>query len=422
MQAARVADAAGMRAWWRDAGFAHRLVSDLVRAELAAQRPGVPLPRAGLLPLECSLPQDLDVDSLELLTLAGALSELTQMHESGIEDYLLVRPTIGDWVEILRHALESHSVQLTFRTSGSTGEPKRCSHALWTLCQEAQALSSLFAGRRRLLVAVPAHHIYGFLFTILLPQAGEGAALPVVDLRGAGPAALAREARDGDLVIGFPDWWRGMLRAGARTSADVVGVTSTAPCPADVARGIADAGVRRLVEIYGSSESAGIGWRDRHDAPYRLFSHWSRGADGSLTRLQQDGSLLTLTCRDRLDWGGERDFLPAGRIDDAVQIGGINVFPERVREILRRHPEVADAAVRLMRPEEGSRLKAFIVPRDPACDTAALAAALAAWTRTRLSTPALPKSYSFGAVLPVSETGKACDWPIAPLPPALPFE
>lgn len=413
-------------AWWRDDASLHRLVSDLVRAELAAQRPGTALPFSGLLPLDCNLIDDLDADSLEMMTLAGAMSECTHMHESGIEDYLLVKPTIGDWMEIVQHALEQYSAQLSFRTSGSTGEPKRCSHALWTLWQEAQALAALFPGRQRILSAVPAHHIYGFLFTILLPQAlaqRGGASLPVLDLRGGGAGGLVRQACDGDVVIGFPDWWRSMLRSGAHIGADVVGVTSTAPCPDDLARGILDAGMVRLVEIYGSSETAGIGWRDRHDGAYRLFPHWSRSAEGdSLTRSLQDGSPLAHALRDRIDWRGQREFLPAGRIDDAVQVGGINVFPERVREVLLRHPQVRDAAVRLMRPEEGSRLKAFIVPRDASCDTVALNAALAVWIRTRLPAPALPKAYSFGASLPISETGKPRDWPIPPIAPAMPLE
>jgi long-chain acyl-CoA synthetase len=33
-----------------------------------------------------------------------------------------------------------------------------------------------------------------------------------------------------------------------------------------------------------------------------------------------------------------------------VQVGGVNVFPERVRQVLLEHPLVVDAAVRLMRP------------------------------------------------------------------------
>ena len=50
-----------------------------------------------------------------------ALAEALQMHESGIEDYLLVRQTLGDWRHIAHTSLSRFSARLTFRTSGSTG-------------------------------------------------------------------------------------------------------------------------------------------------------------------------------------------------------------------------------------------------------------------------------------------------------------
>nr|QQZ51416.1 hypothetical protein JKL49_10555 [Phenylobacterium glaciei] len=40
-------------------------------------------------------------DSLDLLNLASAVAEAVQMHRAGVEDYLLARRTIGDWVDIV---------------------------------------------------------------------------------------------------------------------------------------------------------------------------------------------------------------------------------------------------------------------------------------------------------------------------------
>ena len=92
-----------------------------------------------------------------------------------------------------------------------------------------------------------------------------------------------------------------------------------------------------------------------------------------------------------------------------MQVGGTNVFPARVRSVLLAHPLVADAAVRLMAPAEGTRLKAFIVPRDGA-DKATLPAELERWVQQRLSAPERPRAFSFGAALPVNAQGKGCDW------------
>ena len=72
----------------------------------------------------------LGADSLGLVSLATALVEALHLHRSGIEDYLLVRRTLGEWIEICAAGLARFDEALTFRTSGSTGKPKACTHAL----------------------------------------------------------------------------------------------------------------------------------------------------------------------------------------------------------------------------------------------------------------------------------------------------
>ena len=67
------------------------------------------------------------------------------------------------------------------------------------------------------------------------------------------------ELRAGDLVVGYPDFWRAIARAGRALPGGVIGITSTAPCPADVAGDLQSLGLDTLVELYGSSETAGVG-------------------------------------------------------------------------------------------------------------------------------------------------------------------
>jgi 4-coumarate--CoA ligase (photoactive yellow protein activation family) len=325
---------------------------------------------------------------------------------------LLAQPTFAAWVDSVRAQLEEGgAASITFRTSGSAGSPKRCTHPLATLWQEidalADALAPLLPGRRRILSAVASHHIYGFLFTALLPQ--RLGIDTVVDLRGAGPAALAGLARPGDLIVAYPLWWEAAARLEPAFAADIVGVTSTAPCPDALADRLAAAGLR-LLQMYGSSETGGVGWRTAAGAPFSLLPHWSRGPDeDGLLRALPNGRVEAAPLQDRLAWSGPRSFTPAGRIDAAVQVGGVNVFPAYVADVVRSHPQVADAAVRLMRPDEGGRLKAFVVARAGA-DLDALQAALPAWLAERLSTPERPAAYTFGDAVPRQRTGKLADW------------
>ncbi len=414
--AAPAATPAAGNGWWRRGDALPRFVVDLINAEskrlrpagkppsIVASAPGTRLDEAGV-----------GFDSLERLQLAAALSESLHLHESGLEDYLLARSSLGEWCEIAAESLRRFSATLTFRTSGSTGTPKPCPHPLAELEREVDALLALRSGGGRVLAAVPCHHIYGFLFTVLLPQRfGD---VPVLDVRGYSPGSLAVLARRGDLVVGHPAFWAAVARAvPSGWPAGVTGVTSTAPCPPETAEAMHAAGLSRLLQIHGSSETAGLGWRDDPHTPYTLLPHWERDLDG-LRRASRPGggtASATVMAPDTLEWLDRRRYRVGGRIDGAVQVGGVNVFPIRVGDVLRKHPGVAAAAVRLMRPSEGQRLKAFIVPHDPGADADMLRRALDALVAEELSTPEQPRAYSFGRTLPTDPMGKAADWQITP--------
>lgn len=402
---------ADLQPWWTARPALLRFVADLVAGELAALRHD-PLLQPGSWLESLSLEHDLALDSLELLHVAGALAAALQMHHSGIEDYLLVRRTLGDWVDLAALALQHQDSALRFSTSGSTGEPKHCLHALAALEQEAQALAALFPGRRRLLVAVPSHHIYGFLLSQLLPRHLGLDTAQVLSVRARLPSQLAQHAQAGDLVVGYPQFWQAALAPGQAFGLDVIGVSSTAPCPDSVGAAAEQLGLAALFQLYGASETGGLGWRASHRDPYRLLPYLARDPHdpGAVQRTLPDGATTSLRPQDSLAWQSERSFLVGERGDGAVQVGGVNVFPARVRAVLLQHPDILDAAVRLMRQDEGVRLKAFVVPRPGAGGD--LAARLRTWIDATLPAPERPKALTFGAELPLGAMGKTSDWTI----------
>lgn len=413
--------AAPAPAWHAARGTLERVVADLVVDEMARLRPGgappPPPPWAGDLRLD---EDGLGLDSLERLSVASALNETLHLHESGTEDLLLAHRRFGDWVGLAAQSLASFDARLTFRTSGSSGAARPCMHRLADLEQEVGHLATLFPGTRRVVAAVPSHHIYGFLFTVLLPQ--QLGDVAVLDVRRQMPQAIARMLRSGDLLVSHPAHWALMARHGGPLPPGVLGVSSTAPCPDALAQQLLELGLARLTQVYGSSETAGIGTRDAAGEPYRLMPFWSRVDDGEpgdagttrLTRRAADGSTAVHPQQDRLEWPDDRSFHVRGRLDGAVQVAGSNVFPAQVREVLLAHPQVAEAAVRLMTPTEGERLKAFVVPR-PGAERATLPAALDAWCEERLRAPARPRAWTFGDSLPSNALGKAADWKIEPM-------
>lgn len=398
-----VTAANGPASWWRDGAVLSRFIADQVASDVSRLRPGATLPPPSTWTAEMDLgAAGLGMDSLELVSIASGLSETLHLHRSGIEDYLLARRRLGDWVQIATHGLGVYDQEITFHTSGSTGSPKPCTHRLDGLLREVRTHAALCGPKRRIISLVPGHHIYGFLFTIMLPRLLDAA---FVDMRGRLPGRVLADLAPGDHVVAVPEQWALLARTGAAGLSGITGVCSTGPLDPAIHRTLTDRGLS-LTEVYGSSETAGIGVRQSPDDPFRLLDGLTLSPDGTQLSSGWDGMEKQL--QDRLIRVDTSHFRLAGRRDGAVQIGGINVFPDRVAAALRGHPAVMDAAVRPLPVPDGLRLKAFIVPREP--DRPDLQQCLSVWAETHLSQPERPKSWTFGPALPTTDMGKPRDW------------
>ncbi|WP_264051550.1 AMP-binding protein [Methylobacterium flocculans] len=346
-------------------------------------------------------------DSLETLWLASAVNEMFHLHEANGEEKLLSDATFGDWIDRIEAAWRSGVARVTFTTSGTTGQPKRCPHTAEALHVEASFLADLFRDRRRIVSLVPSHHAYGFLFTALLPDVLR---VPHLDAVRLDAAELSRRLEPGDLLVTFPDRWRWLERSLRAWPPGVEGVVSTAPCPPDLIESLCQSGLAAMTEVYGSSETAGVAVRRWPTATYQLMPHWRfiEPVHEDLPEIiHQSGPRFPLP--DRISHQGRDHFHLAGRLDGAVQVGGINVFPARIAARLSGQPGVHEAAVRLMRSDEGARLKAFIVP-EPDADLTALRSDLEIWIGATLPVAERPMMISFGPRLPIGMMSKAADW------------
>ena len=394
---------------WLSRGSLAAVLQSLLTAELATARGrrGVPPPVPAIVAWEEEQRIGdgvLACDSIEAMWLQAAVNEMFHLHEVDAVDALSSDQRFGAWLDVVEAAWRRGVSRITFSTSGSTGLPKRCTHGFSDLHTEVQHLVGLFGNCRRIVAATPAHHIYGFILTALLPDA---LGHDVLRASGFGAGRLAAELQDGDLIVTFPEKWAWIERSLPAFPPGVAGVVSTAPCPAGLVEALVAKGLSAMTDIYGSSETAGVATRrlpgeDR----YALMPHW---------RFADDHDVLVRTDRrshvptDRLVVGADGRFSLAGRIDGAVQVGGVNVWPSTVADRLRSVAGVADAIVRLMRPEEGARLKAFVVPTGGVA-VGDLIGYLQSWIDLHLSAPQRPKDITFGQNLPTSAMGKAADW------------
>jgi 4-coumarate--CoA ligase (photoactive yellow protein activation family) len=341
------------------------------------------------------------------MLLAAATNEMFHLYEAKEELSLLSAGTFGGWMDIIESAWSSGLDHITFMTSGSTGPAKMCVHQLSHLQTEILYLADVFSSRKRIVALAPAHHIYGFLLTAMLPdQLG----LEVVSAEHVDPCGLARSFRKSDLIVSIPDYWQWLNQTSLTWPEEICGVVSTAPCPAPLIRSLMQKGLNDMLEIYGSSETSGIGVRAWPDNSYRLMPHWRRGHsnDPEQTDLIH-ASGIQVRLMDRIEFLEDGSFLLAGRRDGAVQVGGMNVYPARIASLLLARPGVAKVAVRLMRPEEGVRLKAFIVP-IPGASVEDVRGDLEKWIEKYLNVVERPKAMKFGLMLPIISPGEALDW------------
>lgn len=294
--------------WWRAPWALERFIADLIDVEARLLRPGGPWPshaepaRLATTALDES---GLGFDLLERLALAAALSEALHLHRGGLAGTLITAPTLGGWVEAAAAALERFGGLLTVRSSDEAGRRRAHSHPITRLEAETATWAAMLPGRLRVRSAVSSHHIHGMLFTLLLPAR---LGLPVEDLRPLSPDAVLATSRPGDLVIGHPALWNALLQAmPSGWPPGIIGVTSGEPCPDATVIRLGEAGLAGMLDIYGSREVAGVGWRrrvagqwsDGSDA-YRLLACWRRDADDRLSR--DDGLLFSPP--DRLQWDG----------------------------------------------------------------------------------------------------------------------
>ena len=127
--------------------------------------------------------------------------------------------------------------------------------------------------------------------------------------------------------------------------------------------------------------------------------------DGSELSRNHPSGWATVGDLGRLD---EDDYLYlAGRADDVVITGGVNVSPQASEEVLAQHSAVDDVAVVGVPDEElGQRLLALVVAREGTCPSPSLADSLLAECRSRLSKHETPSALEFVDSLPRAENGK----------------
>ncbi|HSV34484.1 MAG TPA: AMP-binding protein [Ramlibacter sp.] len=321
--------------------------------------------------------------------------------------------------------LDLASTQLVVFTSGSSGEPSAIDKHLGQLDAEVHNLQAAFGDRFSAATTfhstVSHQHIYGLLFctlwTLAAGRAFETSRLVypeqmAVRLAG-GPSVLVSSPAHLKRLPEGLDW------APARSCLQSI-FSSGGPLPPESAQAAFTLLGHSPTEVYGSSETGGIAWRQRAWHGDR----W-QGLPGVQWRLQDDVLCVrSLTLPDPQNWWETTDriqlledggFVLLGRVDRIVKIGEKRVSLTAIEAALTALPEIEEARALLLGEAASARLAVVAVPTQAgwqalqAQGKRALNEKLRALLLQSVERVALPRRFRYVHALPVNSQGKSTE-------------
>ncbi|MDG6106374.1 FadD3 family acyl-CoA ligase [Dactylosporangium aurantiacum] len=324
-----------------------------------------------------------------------------------------------------------------FFTSGTTGRPKG---AMLTHRQSTQVyvawseLAGLRAGDRYLLVN-PCFNTFGYKAGVIacLLRGATIVPQPVFDV--AASLRLIEQERI-TVLPGPPTLYTSMLDHPDRHRHDLsslrVAVTGATTVPVVMIERLRDElRLATVLTAYGLTESCGTATMCRpDDDPVTVSTTCGAAIDGVEVTVDPDSREVLVrgynvmrgywqdpaATADAIDADGwlhtgdvgaldERGYLRiTDRLKDMVIVGGFNVYPAEIEQVLARHDGVAEVAV-IGVPDArlGEVTRAYVVPRP---DRAPTQEELTVYCRDRLANFKVPRSYVFLDALPRNASGK----------------
>jgi long-chain acyl-CoA synthetase len=330
----------------------------------------------------------------------------------GIRHIVLVGPggwTLERWTQrselklAERHLPESSDLALLIFTGGTTGVPKGVDHTHAGLTYSMVLHCSVWPvefGRERFLTVTPMFHIWGLGYAAWVPMYARS---PLVIVPKYEPDAVITALAEHHVTVfggGPAPVYTGLLRSPLMASADLSSLkyclSGGAPCPEELHRSWEKATGCPLFEGWGMTEGApfclnpahgvrkvlsiGLPVPDTEVQAVDLETGTRVLPDGEAGELRVRGPQVTrgyrnnpaetaIALRDGWLYTGDigyRDqdgyFFIVDRKKEMVIVGGYNVYPRQVDEVLYKHPKIQEAAtVGRPDPDLGEVIVAFVV-------------------------------------------------------------
>ncbi|MEN6624163.1 MAG: class I adenylate-forming enzyme family protein [Smithella sp.] len=314
-----------------------------------------------ILPYSLS-PQAL-MEMYEAVNFNGAIADHPEELPQGVE---VITPLPGSISGIDSKALRDPDKPFLYLfTGGSTGKPKVWSKSPRNMLAEAFYLKEKFAlsDKDLFIATVPPYHIYGLLFSVLIPFISQAGSLPDIYTFPQEIISTINKHK-ATVLVSIPIHYRSLKVDNLAAPSLKAAFSSSGALDNSDAKYFHEKTGLGITEIYGSTETGGIATRsitENTDSwkPFDIVSWRLAGkrlsvkSDFASQEMERDKESFCLT-GDEAREDVDNRFVLLGRADGIVKVAGKRVDLTDVQNKIKALPEVSDAIV-IALPEEKGR-------------------------------------------------------------------
>ncbi len=299
-------------------------------------------------------------------------------------------------------------------TGGSTGAAKIWSKTVHNIFSEARFMATRYGVCEddRILATITPYHIYGLLFSVVIPLVA-GAAIIAESPFFPAEIADCVEEHSATILASVPAHYRAL---GGRTldSSLRLAFSSAGMLPEDDNKTFCGQNRIEVVEVYGSTETGGLATRNRavqerfftplEAVSWRIYKERLYVRSPFLSPDVPVDNENWFLCGDRVLQEGDKSFSLHGRADAITKVAGERVDLDEIRDLLQQQKGVAECVVIPLADSSGrgNRIVALVRSEEDSLDIAPLKLVLS----VSLEPAAMPKIIRLVSHIPVNKNGK----------------
>lgn len=349
--------------------------------------------------------------------------------------------------EMEKPALEDGEIAVILYTSGTTGKPKGAMLTHKNLFSNAKDVADYLQmdSGDKVIAALPMFHVFCLTVALNAPLMNGGTVLIVPSFSPEAVFTIARE-QEATVFAGVPTMYNYLLQTPDGKAEDFESIrlciSGGASMPVALLKNFEEKFNVRISEGYGLSEASPVTCfnpLDRERKPGSIGTSIVNVENKVVDEAGEElpagevGELVVrgpnvmagyynlpeetaIALRDGWLYTGdmarvdeEGYFYIVDRRKDMILVGGYNVYPREIEEVLYEHPDIAEVAVvGSPDPNTGEKVIAFTVSKSDRLDEVGLRA----FCRERLARYKIPSRFEFLEELPKNTTGKILKNPL----------